>query len=107
MPKKPQPITVMAEGRLEGFGTTCRDFNVILEANSSYPLTGGLVAAQWADPAKQVERWVPDGLDSKNHVFGPGPCTIVIYLEAEDVYWGGIAHVEGYSTLKICLLERE
>lgn len=41
MSKKPQPMTVMAEGRLEGFGSNSRDFNVTLEIKSSNPLTGG------------------------------------------------------------------
>ena len=96
----------MAEGRLEGFGSICRDFNVTLEIKSSDPLTGGLVTAQWADPGKPVERWVPaDGIAS--HAFAPGPRTIVIYLESEDAYWGGIAYVEGYNTFKISLLDIE
>ena len=106
MSKKPQPMIVMAEGRLEGFGSICRDFNVTLEIKSSNPLTGGLVIAQWADPGKPVERWVPaDG--TANYAFAPGPRTIVIYLESDDAYWGGIANVEGYSTLKISLLDIE
>ena len=106
MPKKPQPMTITAEGRLEGFGTLCRDFNVTLESNSSLPLTGGLVVARWADPGKPVERWVPEG-GTMNHAFGPGPRTIVIYLESEDAYWGGVANVEGFSTLKISLSDKE
>ncbi len=106
MPKKSRPMIVMAEGRLEGFGTLCRDFNVTLESKSSHAFTGGLVAARWADPGKPVERWMPEG-GTMSHAFGPGPRTIVVYLESEDAYWGGIANVEGYSTLKISLLDKE
>ncbi len=106
MPKRSQPLSFIVEGRSEGFAVVRRDFKVTVENQSSSQITGGIIAAQWADPGKSAEKWVPEG-NSTSHVFGPGPSTIVVYLESEDSYWGGIAGVDGYSSLTIKLFDKQ
>ena len=106
MAKRPQPMSLIVEGKFESFAPIQRDFNVTLENKTSSTITSGLVCAQWADPSKPAEKWIPES-GSASHAFGPSPGTIVIYVESEDSSWAAVAAVDGYTALTINLLEKE
>ena len=106
MAKRAQPLSFVVEGRSEGFAVVRRDFKVTVENQSSSQPTGGVIAAQWSDPGKPAEKWMPEG-NSTSHVFGPGPSSIIVYVDSEDNYWGGVAGVDGYSSLTINLFDKQ
>ena len=106
MAKKPLPLSVSAEGRFEGFAPIRRDFKMTIENKSSATITGGVITAQWADPHKPAERWVPEN-SGTNHAFGPGPNMVVVNVESDESYWAGVIGVEGFSGLTLSLLDKQ
>jgi len=102
MTKRPQALSVALEGRFENFSPIRRDFNVVVENQSSEKLVGGLVSAQWADPTKTGEKFMPSE-GTNQHAFGPSPSTIIAYIESEQSCWSALLNVEGFNGAKLTL----